>query len=138
MTLHIRDASGRDMAAIVRMIGEFSLDYENLQVEQFVVAEDGSVMVGFGRLKPYADAAEICCVGVLHERRREGIGRLIVEELIRRGPDQVWITTNIPEYFEVLGFARSSRIPASIELKLSRFKDYFGRREITAMRRIKA
>jgi len=126
------------MPAIVRMIGEFGLDYENLRVEQFVVAEDGNVMIGFGRLKPSPDAAEIGCIGVLHERRREGIGKLIVEELIRRGPDEVWITTDIPEYFEPLGFAGCASVPTSIEQKLARFRDFLGRRNIIAMRRIKS
>ena len=137
MPLHIRCANNQDMPAIVRMIGEFGLDYENLRVEQFVVAEDGSVMIGFGRLKPNPDAAEIGCIGVLHERRREGIGRLIVEELIRRGPDEVWITTDIPEYFEPLGFTRFASVPASIAQKAARFRDCFGRQKIVAMRRVR-
>jgi N-acetylglutamate synthase-like GNAT family acetyltransferase len=137
MPLYIRGANHRDMPAIVRMIGEFGLDYENLRAEQFVVAEDGCIMVGFGRLKPNPDSAEIGCIGVLHERRREGIGKLIVDELIRRGPDEVWITTEIPEYFEALGFVQHTSVPASIEQKLKRFRENLGRRNIVAMRRIK-
>lgn len=137
MKPRIRGATHKDMPAIVRMIGEFGLDYENLSVEQFIVAEDGSVMVGFGRLKPSPDAAEIGCIGVLRDRRKEGIGRLIVEELIQRGPAEVWITTNIPQYFEALGFARSAPAPPSIEQKLTRFRELLGRRNVVAMKRTK-
>jgi len=136
MPLHIRCANNKDMPAIVRMIGEFGLDYENLRLEQFVVAEDGSVMVGFGRLKPNPDATEIGCIGVLHERRKEGIGKLIVEELIRRGPEEVWITTDIPEYFESLGFTKCTSVPNSIAQKLARFRDSLERWNCVAMRRV--
>jgi N-acetylglutamate synthase-like GNAT family acetyltransferase len=125
------------MPAIVRMIGEFHLDYENLEPHQFLVVEDADVMVGFGRLKPYPDATELGCVGVLHERRNQGIGRLIVDELLSRAPDEVWITTDMPDFFRSLGFLEQTQIPDSIAHKLERFRD-FGRGQIVAMRRLKS
>jgi N-acetylglutamate synthase-like GNAT family acetyltransferase len=137
MSLTIRNATNRDMPAIVRMIGEFHLDYENLEPGQFLIVEDGGVMVGFGRLKPYADATELGCVGVLHDRRNKGIGSLIVDELISRGPREVWITTDMPNYFRPMGFVESSDVPKSIAEKLDRFRD-FGRGRIVAMRHIKS
>ena len=137
MSLTVRNATNRDMPAIVRMIGEFHLDYENLEPGQFVVVEDAGVMVGFGRLKPYPDATELGCVGVLHERRNQGIGSLIVDELISRGPKEVWITTDMPDYFRPLGFVEQTQVPNSIAQKLDRFRD-FGRGHIVAMRRIKS
>lgn len=133
MALHIRTATNRDMPAIVKMIGEFHLDYENLEPSQFVVVIDGEVMVGFGRLKPYPDATELGCVGVLHERRRQGIGKLIVDELIRRGPREIWITTDLPDYFRPMGFVESGQAPDSIVKKLDRFRD-FARGRIVPMR----
>jgi N-acetylglutamate synthase-like GNAT family acetyltransferase len=125
------------MPAIVRMIGEFHLDYENLEPGQFVIIEDAGVMVGFGRLKPYSDATELGCVGVLHDRRNQGIGRLIVDELISRAPKEVWITTDMPNYFRPMGFVESADVPKSIAQKLDRFRD-FGRGRIVAMRRVKS
>ena len=133
MPLTIRSATNRDMPAIVRTIGEFHLDYENLQPQQFIIVEDGNVMIGFGRLKPYPDATELGCVGVLHERRKQGIGKLIVDELIRRGPDEIWITTDVPDYFRPMGFAEWTEVPESIVKKLERFRD-FARSTIVAMR----
>lgn len=136
MSLKIRNAQNRDMPAIVQMIGEFQLDYENLQPQQFIVVEDGDVMVGFGRLQPYPDATDLGCVGVLHERRRQGIGKLIVDELIRRGPDELWITTDMPEYFRPLGFTEAGAVPPSIQQKLERLRD-FARGRVVAMHLIK-
>jgi N-acetylglutamate synthase-like GNAT family acetyltransferase len=137
MAISVRNATNRDMPAIVRMIGEFHLDYENLEPGQFVIVEDDGVMVGFGRLKPYPDATELGCVGVLHDRRNQGIGTLIVDELISRGPKEIWITTDMPNYFRPMGFVESNEIPDSIAKKLERFRD-FGRGQIVAMRRVKS
>ena len=136
MSLKIRNALNHDMPAIVQMIGEFQLDYENLQPHQFIVVEDGDVMVGFGRLQTYADATDLGCVGVLHERRRQGIGKMIVDELIRRGPNELWITTDMPEYFRPIGFVEVSDAPPSILHKLERLRD-FARGRIVAMRLVK-
>jgi N-acetylglutamate synthase-like GNAT family acetyltransferase len=137
MSLTVRSATNRDMPAIVRMIGEFHLDYENLEPGQFVIVEDVGVMVGFGRLKPYPDATELGCVGVHHDWRNQGIGKLIVDELISRGPKEVWITTDMPNYFRPMGFVESTEVPNSIAQKLDRFRD-FGRGGIVAMRRVKS
>lgn len=132
----MRNATNLDMPSIVRMIGEFQLDYENLQPEQFIVVEDGDVMVGFGRLQPCLDATELGCVGVLHERRKQGIGKLIIDELICRGPEEIWITTDKPDYFRTLGFVESAQMPNSIARKLDRFRD-FAQSEIVAMHYVK-
>lgn len=111
-----------DMPVIVRMIGEFSLDFEDLHPDQFVVADHDGKMVGFGRLKTYCDAVEMGCVGVLHDRRNQGIGRMIIEELIRRGPETIWVTTDLPGYLRPLGFRESEDMPDSIARKLDRFR----------------
>ena len=124
------------MPGIVKMIGEFHLDYEHLEPGQFIVVEENGLVVGFGRLKPYPDATELGCVGVLHSRRRQGVGRLIVDELLRRGPDEVWITTDLPDYFRPMGFTESGEIPPSIRQKLERFKA-FGRGTIVALHRVR-
>ena len=137
MALTIRVATNQDMPSIVRMIGEFHLDYEHLEPRQFIVVEEDGVVVGFGRLKPYADATELGCVGVLHERRRQGVGKMIVDELIARGPREIWITTDLPEYFRPMGFAESDRVPDSILRKLERFRDFARGGKIVAMRYVK-
>jgi N-acetylglutamate synthase-like GNAT family acetyltransferase len=133
----IRSATNRDMPCIVRMIGEFHLDYENLQPQQFIVVEDEGEMIGFGRLKPYTDATELGCVGVLHERRKQGIGKMIVDELLARGPREIWITTDLPEYFRPMGFTESDRVPVSIVKKLERFRDFARSGKIVAMHFVK-
>lgn len=137
MSITLRSAVMTDMPAIVRMIGEYSLDFEDLRPEQFVVAEEGGRMLGFGRLKTYGDAVEMGCLGVLHERRNQGIGRMIIDELIRRGPDTIWVTTDMPGYLRPLGFEESASVPESIACKLERFGS-LKRGRLVAMRFVKS
>jgi len=122
MGITLRTAVMADMPAIVRMIGEFCLDFEDLHPDQFVVADEDGRMVGFGRLKAYGDAVEMGCVGVLHHRRNQGIGRMIIDELIRRGPETIWVTTDVPSYLRPLGFQESGEMPDSIARKLERYR----------------
>ena len=136
MTIKLRTAVMTDMPIIVKMIGEFCLDFEELHPEQFVVADEDGKMLGFGRLKSYDDAVEMGCLGVLHERRNQGIGRMIIDELVRRGPDTIWVTTDLPGYLSPLGFQETDDMPDSIARKLERFRGLKSGR-LVAMRYLK-
>lgn len=129
----LRSATINDMPHIVRMIGEFDLDYEQLSPEQFLVIEEEGQIVAFGRLKPYPDAVELGSVGVRPDRRNSGYGRIMVEALIDKGPNEIWITTNLRDYFRKFGFAESEAMPASIKNKLENFCHFSCRPGIAAM-----
>ncbi|MCI0329341.1 MAG: GNAT family N-acetyltransferase [candidate division Zixibacteria bacterium] len=129
----LRSATINDMPHIVRMIGEFDLDYEQLSPEQFLVIEEEGQVVAFGRLKPYPDAVELGSVGVRPDRRELGYGKKMVEALIKKAPGEIWITTNLRDYFRQFGFAESERMPASIKDKLENFCHFTPRPGIAAM-----
>ncbi len=104
-------------------IRAFRLDDENLQSAQFIVAERDGKAVGFGRIKPYREVSELGCVGVLETDRASGIGSRIVGELIRRFPSrEVYITTDLVDYFEKLGFRRLDNPPFELAAKLKRIE----------------
>ncbi len=129
----LRSATINDMPHIVRMIGEFDLDYEHLAPEQFLVIEEEGQVVAFGRLKPYPDAVELGSVGVRTDRRKAGYGKMMVEALIERAPNEIWITTNLRDYFRQFGFAESEQMPVSIKNKLENFCHFTCRPGIAAM-----
>lgn len=129
----LRSATINDMPHIVRMIGEFDLDYEHLAPEQFLVIEEEGRVVAFGRLKPYPDAVELGSVGVRPDRRKMGYGKMMVEALIEKAPGEIWITTNLRDYFRPFGFAESEQMPASIKNKLENFCHFTCRPGIAAM-----
>ena len=120
--MEIVAATADDMPAIAACVAAWRLDGERLEPEQFIVVRDGGRMVGFGRIKPYDGTVwELGSVGVDPSARGQGIGERIVRELIRRFPsDDVYITTDLTDYFARLGFSRITDVPPPLAAKLER------------------
>lgn len=120
--LGLEPATAADFSAIADCVRRFRLDDENLRVEQFLVARRDGALVAFGRIKPYGgDVYELACVGVLEAERGRDLGAAMVRALIERFPTpKVWITTDLPAYFERFGFRRADDPPAAIADKLVR------------------
>jgi len=100
----IKKASDEDMKLIKNHIKEFKLDPENLKKEQFLVIKEKNSLIAFGRLKSYPDSTELGAVGVMPKYRNKGYGKKIINELIHIGPKDLYITTDIPEYFYLFNF----------------------------------
>ncbi len=123
----ITPAMPDDMSFIGDAVQRLRLDGEWLEPEQFIVVRrqgsDDSI-VAFGRIKPYRQTHELGSVAVMEEEQGRGWGRLVVRELIHRFPqDEVFITTDLAEYFERLGFLRSDILPQEIKDKIGRVCD---------------
>ncbi len=121
----IRPATSGDFAFIRETVARLRLDGEGLEPEQFIVVRraGGDGIVAFGRIKPYRGTYELGCVAVVEEERGRGWGKLAVRELIRRFPrDEVYVTTDLPEYFERLGFLRTEILPRELEEKIERIE----------------
>ena len=117
----VTPATPADMSFIREMVERLRLDPENLRPEQFITLRRNGRIVAFGRIKPYAAAWELASVAVIEEERGRGLGVRIVRELIRRFPqDEVYLTTDLPQYFQRLGFLRTEILPAEIEAKIRR------------------
>lgn len=117
----IRAASPDDMPFIKKCIDEFRLDDEDLDYRQFVVAQDGSEIVGFGRIRPHKEVYELGCVGVVKHRRDQSIGKMIIEHLVNNFPtNDVYITTDLIGYFEKFGFRKIKAGPKELVEKLKR------------------
>ncbi len=119
----ITTATGDDLPFIRNTVARMRLDAERLDPGQFIVVrrEGSDGIVAFGRIKPYRETHELGSVAVVEEERGRGWGGLIVRDLIRRFPqNEVFITTDLPEYFERLGFLRTDILPRELEDKISR------------------
>lgn len=115
----LRKAEKLDMSSIETYIERFRLDDENTSFEQFIVAIKEGNIIGFGRIKPYKSCFELGCLGVLEPYRNQGIGAAIVRKLIQNFPsDEIWITTDIPKYFEQFGFNLTEDAPKEIKDKI--------------------
>lgn len=123
-THEITAASNDDLPLIRETVARLRLDGERLEPEQFIVLRRDGDIIGFGRIKPYEETYELGCVAVIEGERGRGWGELIVRELIRRFPqDEVFITTDLTDYFERLGFLRTEMLPQELEEKIARVCD---------------
>lgn len=109
------------MPFIREMIARERLDDERLEAGQFITLREDGRIIAFGRIKPYERTYEMGSVVVVPEARGRGLGQAITRELIRRFPqDEVFITTDIPQYYEALGFLRTQILPDELTAKLGR------------------
>jgi N-acetylglutamate synthase-like GNAT family acetyltransferase len=115
----IRTASARDADAIHELIDEHLTEGHLLRrelgeilvhVHRFVVAAQDDEVLGCAELAPLSNAvAEVRSMVVTREARGCGVGRRIVNELVRRamvaGFDKLCAFTHSPAYFVHLGFS---------------------------------
>jgi N-acetylglutamate synthase-like GNAT family acetyltransferase len=117
----LRDASPDDMPFIMEHLEKFLLDDEDIDFRQFIVAVEGRKIVGFGRIRPHREIYELGSIGVLESRRSRGIGKLIIGRIIDSFPtDDVYLVTDIPDYFEKLGFRVTLDAPTELLEKIGR------------------
>ena len=123
------------MLVIEQLAKGLDLDTEGISADQFVAAKRNHSVIGFGRIRSYADCAELATVGVLKEEQRIGIGSMIVNELIRTGPSALFVTCVIPEFFKKFGFQKVEQYPPVLRKKVDFCKSYdFTEEQIFVMR----
>ncbi len=117
----ISPATSEDFPFIRETLERLRLDVERLTPEQFIVVRRNGRNVAFGRVKPYEETYELASLAVVEGERGKGWGAHLTRELIRRYPqDEVYVTTDVPEFFERLGFLRTDILPRELDEKLDR------------------
>lgn len=119
MKFSLQKPTDKQFIEICKFIKEFELDNRDLRKEQFIVAVDNNKVLGFGRLRQHADCTELCSLGVVTPHRRKGIGKAIVNQLIKSTSITIFLVCIIPDFFKPLGFRIVEEYPASIKDKLN-------------------
>jgi amino-acid N-acetyltransferase len=101
--------------------------YESVQ--EFVVAEKDGVVVGCGALHIlWEDLAEVRTVAVSQEFHKQGIGHLILKEIIRRaqevGVKRVFCLTFQTEFFGSIGFVEIQGTPVEPDVYAQLLRSY--------------
>jgi N-acetylglutamate synthase-like GNAT family acetyltransferase len=103
--VRVRHATEADMGFIEDKMKKYRLDTRDLDYTEFAVATENSKIIGFGRLKRTETIYEIGCILVIEEKRRKGVGQLILEHLMEYAPvDKVYVMTDWVDFFNELGF----------------------------------
>ncbi len=116
MPLLIRDASNRDLEEMTALLTSLGLPTSDVSEHsaEFVIAEDGGVIVASAGTEVYGTCALLRSVAVRPDYQGQGVARRLVQRLLdrarRNGVRQVYLlTTTAASYFQHLGFAPVSR-----------------------------
>ena len=129
--IRITAASEADVPFIKSLLRDANLPLEGIDDhwKTFVVARDGSKIVGCGGSEAYQFAALIRSIAVAADYQKHGIGRRIVRQLLdrlaSRGLREFYLlTTTAEEYFKKRGFKTIDRDEVHPQLLASReFQD---------------
>ena len=122
--MQIRSAKDSDLSAVERLLAASDLPTDGVRdnFSSFVVADDNGAIAGAIGLEKYGSAALLRSAVVSADSRGSGIGRKLVEQLLRRaeeaGVDELYLlTTTAEDYFPKFGFIRTSRaaVPDSVK-----------------------
>lgn len=119
MSITLRTPPDKEFQKIREYIHEFELDDRDLQQEQFTAAFCNDQLVGFGRLRKHNDCTELCSLGVVTSYRKQGIGKALTAELIKRSSQNLYLVCIIPEFFMPFGFHIAGEYPSSIQNKIN-------------------
>jgi amino-acid N-acetyltransferase len=115
----------KEFEQVMQLVEELWLDNETMQPEQFQILSDNGKVIAFGRLREYADATELCSVGVIKEFQNRKLGTEMVNHLLSQAKRDVYLVTIVPGFFAKLGFKPVEKLPAPIQYKFQRCETEF-------------
>lgn len=120
--IRLRRARAADQQAIRSLVAANHLNPLSLHWQDFVVAADASDRVlGIGQVKQHGDGSrELASIAVVEARRRQGIARAIILELMSTNPPPLYLTCRgvMGPYYSRFGF---------VSLGLEQMTPYFQR-----------
>lgn len=148
----VRPARTSDVRAIKSLIDEYSADGHLLakatvtlfeDIQEFVVAEHDGVVVGCGALHVmWEDLGEVRTLAVAGTHLRQGIGSLVLSELITRarnvGVSRVFCLTFMTDFFGEHGFVEIEEAPVDHDVYEQLLQSYDeGVAEFLGLERVK-
>jgi len=112
--MFIRKAGPRDRGEIRRIARDCDVDYDDMERDDFLVADESGRLAGIVGLKRHPGGLELVALGVDPARRKSGVGGRLVAALLHGLRQDVYLATVIPDYFERLGFERVAGFPAGM------------------------
>jgi N-acetylglutamate synthase-like GNAT family acetyltransferase len=107
-TFTLRPARETESAAIKKLIHEVGINPMDLDWRRFIVAVDTQDQIlAIGQIKPHGkDIHELASIAVTPEYRGQGLGRAIIEYLLKDSPRPLYLTcqTKLEPLYEKFGF----------------------------------
>ncbi len=136
--ISVRPARTSDVKAIRLLVDSYAAPGQMLSketvtlyesVQEFLVAEKDGVVVGCGALHVlWEDLAEVRTVAVSQEFHKQGIGHLILKEIIERarqiGIKRIFCLTFQTQFFGSIGFQEIQGTPVEPEVYAQLLRSY--------------
>jgi amino-acid N-acetyltransferase len=120
-TMQIRPAVEADQSTIKDLVSSERLDPSSLHWSHFVIAESEGEVAGIGQIRPYPGCRELGSLVVKKEFREQGVGAMIVNALLEKETEDVYLETEMGKeaYYSRFGFVRIPwyRAPYPLNLK---------------------
>lgn len=111
----IRSAKESEMNKVRELAIKFNLDSKDMPYKEFIVAEEDRKLIGLVRIKDNNGCFELCSLGVTVGKQKLGIGKKLVEAVIKKQGSDLYLATIIPEYFKKFGFKKAEQAPKCIK-----------------------
>ncbi len=112
--IFVRRACAADHAAILAITRALELDYPAMDLSCFWVAELDGEIVGVAELKDLESCSLLSCVGVRERLQGRGIGRKLVDRVVREALYPVYLYTLVPDFFRKAGFRDAGVLPRDL------------------------
>ena len=136
--ISVRPARTSDVKAIRELVDSYAAPGQMLtketvtlyeSVQEFLIAEKDGVVVGCGALHVlWEDLAEVRTVAVAQEFHKQGIGHLILNEIIKRarevGVKRIFCLTFQTEFFGSIGFKEIHGTPVEPDVYAQLLRSY--------------
>lgn len=136
--ISVRPARTSDVKAIRELVDSYAAPGQMLSketvtlyesVQEFLVAEKDGVVVGCGALHVlWEDLAEVRTVAVAQDFHKQGIGHLILNEIIKRarevGVKRIFCLTFQTEFFGSIGFKEIHGTPVEPDVYAQLLRSY--------------
>ena len=113
-SLCVRRAEPRDHCDIDALVHALGLSYPAMDLSCFWVAEDTDGVVAAAELRDFCGCSLLSCVGVRQNLQGLGIGRILVEEVVRHAPHDIYLYTLVPGFFRKAGFTDAESLPPDL------------------------
>ncbi len=118
----LRPASAKDVWTIRKLVLFAKLDPTQLRWQQFWVIESDGRIVACGQLRSFPGAQELGSVVVAPAWRGQGLGKFLVEHLIRQATQPLYLEclgSSLAKFYSRFGFVPVSwqELPRSLKLK---------------------
>ena len=127
----LREAQASDQKVIRKIVRQARINPFGLKWPNFLIAEVAGQIAGIGQVKSHGDGSrELASIAVRPDFRRQGIASAIIEALVAREEDVLFLTCRwkMEVFYQPFGFRRATGVELSRDMaRLDRLNQWFSR-----------